>query len=104
RFAATVEPKIVQLEQNRVDLIFEINEGPATYVKGINFVGNRVYSDSKLREVLRTKESRWYRFFSSDDTFDPDRMTFDRELLRRYYLERGYADFSVVSAVAELTP
>ncbi len=104
RFAATVEPKLIQLEQNRVDLVFEVNEGPTTYVKAINLVGNRDYSDSRLREVLRTKEERWYRFFSQDDTYDPDRLTFDRELLRRFYLSRGYADFRVDSAVAELTP
>lgn len=104
RFGATVEPKIIQLEQNRVDLVFEINEGEPTYVKRINFVGNRKYGDSRLREVLMTKEERWYRFFSSDDTYDPDRVTYDRELLRRYYLKHGYADFRVVSAVAELTP
>jgi outer membrane protein assembly complex, YaeT protein len=104
RFAATVDPKIIQLEQNRVDLVFEINEGQPTYVKRINFVGNRKYSDSRLREVLMTKEERWYRFFSSDDTYDPDRLTYDRELLRRYYLKHGYADFRVVSGVAELTP
>lgn len=104
RFGATVEPKIIQLEQNRVDLVFEINEGEPTYVKRINFVGNHKYSDSRLREVLMTKEERWYRFFSSDDTYDPDRVTYDRELLRRYYLKHGYADFRVSSAVAELTP
>lgn len=104
RFGATVEPKIIQLEQNRVDLVFEINEGEPTFVKRINFVGNHKYSDSRLREVLMTKEERWYRFFSSDDTYDPDRVTYDRELLRRYYLKHGYADFRVVSAVAELTP
>lgn len=104
RFGATVEPKIIQLEQNRVDLVFEINEGEPTYVKRINFVGNHKYSDSRLREVLMTKEERWYRFFSSDDTYDPDRVTYDRELLRRYYLKHGYADFRASSAVAELTP
>lgn len=104
RFAATVEPKLIQLEQNRVDLAFEINEGEPSYVKRINFVGNRHYDDSRLREVLMTKEERWYRFLSSDDTYDPDRLTYDRELLRRYYLKHGYADFRVVSAVAELTP
>jgi outer membrane protein insertion porin family len=104
RFAATVEPKIIQLEQNRVDLAYEINEGEPTYVKRINFVGNKFYSDSRLREVLSTKEERWYRFLSSDDTYDPDRLTYDRELLRRYYLKHGYADFRVVSGVAELTP
>lgn len=104
RFAATIEPKIIQLEQNRVDLVFEINEGEPTYVKRINFVGNHKYSDSRLREVLMTKEERWYRFFSTDDTYDPDRVTYDRELLRRFFLKHGYADFRVVSGVAELTP
>jgi len=104
RFAATVEPKVIQLEQNRVDLVFEIQEGEASLVKAVNFVGNRAYSDSRLREELATKEERWYRFLSTDDTYDPDRLTFDRELLRRFYLGRGYADFRVDSVVAELTP
>lgn len=104
RFAATVEPKVIQLEQNRVDLVFEINEGKWTEVRNIRFVGNREYSDSRLREVIRTRETRWYRFFSSDDNYDPDRLGLDRELLRRFYLSDGYADFRVLSAVAELTP
>ncbi|MBI4966587.1 MAG: outer membrane protein assembly factor BamA [Rhodospirillales bacterium] len=104
RFAATVEPKIIQLEQNRIDLVFEINEGKRTGVRRINFVGNKEYSDSKLRDELQTKEERWWRFFSSDDSYDPDRVTYDRELLRRFYMKRGYADFRVVSVVAELTP
>ncbi len=104
RFAATVEPKIIQLSENRVDLVFEINEGPSTGVRSINFVGNTEFSDSALRGVIDTKESRWYRFFSNADTYDPDRITYDRELLRKYYLSEGYADFRVVSAVAELTP
>ncbi|MDA0675174.1 MAG: outer membrane protein assembly factor BamA [Proteobacteria bacterium] len=104
RFSATVELKVIQLPQNRVDLAFEINEGPVTRVENIRFIGNQTYSDGKLREAIRTKESRWYRFLSSDDTYDPDRLTLDRELLRRFYLRQGYADFRVVSAVAELTP
>ncbi|MBV8778037.1 MAG: outer membrane protein assembly factor BamA [Alphaproteobacteria bacterium] len=104
RFAATVEPKVIQLPENRVDLVFEINEGPSTGVRSINFVGNREFSDSTLRGVVDTKESRWYRFLSNADTYDPDRITYDRELLRKYYLAEGYADFRVVSAVAELTP
>jgi outer membrane protein insertion porin family len=104
RFAATVEPKVIQLSENRVDLVFEINEGPSTGVRSINFVGNKSYSDSTLRGVIDTKESRWYRILSNADTYDPDRLTYDRELLRKYYLSQGYADFRVVSAVAELTP
>ena len=104
RFAATVEPKVIQLPQNRVDMVFEINEGELTEIRSIRFIGNRRFGDSRLRSIIRTKETAWWRFFSSDDKYDPDRLTFDRELLRRFYLTDGYADFRVVSAVAELTP
>jgi outer membrane protein insertion porin family len=104
RFAATVEPKVIPLEQNRVDLVFEIDEGESTGVRSINFVGNHQFSSSGLRDIIETKESRWYRFLSSNDTYDPDRLTYDRELLRKFYLSEGYADFRVVSAIAELTP
>lgn len=104
RFAVTVEPKVIELEQNRVDLVFEVNEGPPTYIRSINFIGNRHFSDARLREEIASREERWYRFFSSSDTYDPDRLTYDRELLRRFYLRNGYSDFRVVSAVAELSP
>jgi outer membrane protein insertion porin family len=104
RFAASVDPKVIPLEQNRVDLVFEIDEGPLTGVRGINFVGNHEFDASRLREVIQTKETRWYRFLSTDDTYDPDRLTYDRDLLRKFYLSEGYADFRVISAVAELAP
>lgn len=104
RFAVTVEPKLIELDQNRVDLAFEINEGPATYIRRINFVGNERFSDSTLREAIVSREERWYRFMSSVDTYDPDRLTYDRELLRRFYLRKGFSDFRVSSAVAELSP
>ena len=104
RFAVAVEPKIIQLPQNRVDLVYEVSEGALTIVQNIRFVGNAAFDDGELRQIVRTRESRWYRFLSSDDTYDPDRITFDRELLRRYYLKNGYADFQVLSAQAELTP
>lgn len=104
RFAATVEPKVIQLEQNRVDLAFEIDEGPLTSIRSINFIGNREFSDSTLRDEVTTVEASFWNFFTSNDTYDPDRLTFDRELLRRFYLNEGYADFRVVSVVAELTP
>jgi outer membrane protein insertion porin family len=104
RFAATVEPKVIELEQNRVDLVFEINEGPLTDVARIVFIGNEAFSDSTLRGVIQTREAAWWRFLTSDDTYDPDRLAFDQELLRRFYLARGYADFNVGSALAELTP
>ncbi len=104
RFAATVTPKIAEQPQNRVDLIFEVTEGPVTDVRRINFVGNVIFSDSALRRVLATEESRWWKFLTSNDNFDPDRMEYDRELLRQFYGDKGYADFRVVSSVAELTP
>src|SRR5579859_6281028 len=104
RFAATVDAKVIKLAQNRVDLVFEIDEGASTGIKSINFIGSRQFSVSKLKEVISTRESRWYRFFSSDDIYDPDRLTYDKELLRKFYLSQGYADFRVISAVAELTP
>lgn len=103
RFAVTVEPKVIQLPQNRVDLVFEIDEGALTEVQNIRFIGNRVYDDGDLLDVIRTQETRWYRFLSQDDRYDPDRITFDKELLRRHYLKNGYADFQVLSAQAELT-
>ncbi len=104
RYAATVEPKIIRLPENRVDLVFEIDEGPLTEVGRIVFIGNDAFSDTTLRSVIQTKETAWWRFLTSDDTYDPDRLAFDQELLRRYYLARGYVDFNVRSAIAELTP
>jgi len=104
RISATVTPKIVQLPQKRVDLIFEINEGPKTGVRRINFLGNKAFSDGDLRDVLVTEESRLWRFFSSNTNYDPDRLEYDREQLRKYYTNRGFFDFRVVSAVAELAP
>ncbi len=104
RYAATVEPKIIKLPENRVDLVFEVNEGPLTEVGRVVFIGNEAFSDSTLRGVIQTQESSWLSFFTSDDTYDPDRLAFDQELLRRHYLARGYVDFNVRSALAELTP
>jgi|TARA_R110002096_G_scaffold73860_5_gene175066 outer membrane protein insertion porin family len=103
RFSATVEPKVIQLPQNRVDLVFEIDEGPVTKIGGINFIGNREFSDGRLREIIATSQSAWWKFLSSSDNYDPDRLAFDRELLRRHYLSEGFADFQVVSAVADLS-
>ena len=104
RFAATVEPKMVQLDQNRVDIVFEITEGPKSKVQQINIIGNDKFSDGQLRGEMVTKQARVTRFFSSATSYDPDRLAFDQQKLRQFYLTQGYADFRVVSAVAELTP
>ena len=103
-FAAVVEPQIIELEQNRVDLVYEISEGPTTKVNSINFIGNSAFSDSTLREVVTTTEKSWLSFFKSTDVYDPDRLNLDRELVRQFYLKNGYADAQVVSATADLDP
>ncbi|WBT36948.1 outer membrane protein assembly factor BamA [Hyphomicrobium sp. DMF-1] len=102
RFAASVEPKIIELEQSRVNLVFEINEGGATKVQGVNFVGNHAFSDAQLRDIVSTTQSGWFDFLKGTSIYDPDRMNLDRELLRQFYLKNGYADVRVVAANAEL--
>lgn len=104
RYAVVVEPQIIKRDQNRVDLIFNINEGPLAAIDKINFIGNRHYTDDDLASEIMSKESRWYRIFSSSENYDPEKTNYDKELLRRFYLKRGYADFRVISAVAELSP
>jgi len=103
RFAADIEPKIVQLEQNRVDVVFEINEGPRSKIRQINILGNEQFSDGELRSQMATKRTSLLSFLGSGAVYDPDRLAFDQQKLRQFYLTEGYADFRVVSAVAELT-
>jgi outer membrane protein insertion porin family len=103
-YAATVEPQIIRLPQNRVDVIFRINEGSETLVSRITFVGNHAYSETRLREEVSTREQAWFRFLSSADQYDPERINYDKELLRRFYLRNGYADFEASSATSELSP
>ena len=105
RFAARVEPKIVQLDQNRVDLVFEIYEGPISKVRQINIIGNEAFDDGRLRKEMYTRQAGGLLgFLKSNDTYDPDRLAADQQKLRAFYLTQGYADFRVVSALAELTP
>ncbi|MDP3693892.1 outer membrane protein assembly factor BamA [Bradyrhizobium sp.] len=104
RISATVTPKIVQLEQNRVDVVFEIDEGPETGVRSITFLGNSAFSDSDLRGVMVTEQSAWWRLFTTNDNYDPNRLDYDREQLRKFYTNRGYYDFRVLSAISELAP
>ncbi len=104
RYGAEVEPVVIEREENRVDLVFEISEGPLTEVKSIDFVGNEAFSDRRLRRVIETKQAGLLSFLISTDIYDPDRLELDKELLRQFYLERGFADFSVLSATAELAP
>lgn len=104
RISANVTPQLIELPQKRVDLIFKIEEGPKSGVLRVNFMGNRAYSDNDLRDVVVTEQSSWYKFFSNNANYDPDRLEYDREQLRKHYRNRGYYDFRVISAVAELAP
>jgi outer membrane protein insertion porin family len=104
RFGATVEPKIIRLDKNRVDVVFEISDGSATLVSRIAFVGNHKFGEDRLRQVIDTREQAFYRILSNSDSYDPERVNFDKELLRRFYLKNGYADFEVKDATAELAP
>lgn len=104
RFSAEVKPRYKLLDQSRVDLIFEITDGPTTGVRSINFIGNEEYSDARLRSEIVTRQSRLWRFFSSNDNYDPNRLEFDRELLRQFYQNKGYYDFRVTTADAAITP
>jgi outer membrane protein insertion porin family len=104
RYNAVIEPKLIQQDQNRVDLVYEINEGPVARVEKITFIGNENFDNDTLRKAIRTEETGWYKFLSDNDKYDPDRLQFDQELLRRFYLSEGFADFQVKSANAELSP
>lgn len=103
RYASVVEPKIIKRDHNRVDLVYEIQEGPKASIDKISFVGNKHFSDSELQSEIMSKESRWYRIFSSSENYDPEKTNYDKELLRRFYAKHGYADFRVSTAVAELS-
>ncbi len=99
-----VAPKLIRLPENRINLVFEVTEGSETTVKTISFTGNDAFSDGALRDVIGTAEHSWWNFFQKNDTYDPDRLEYDKELLRRHYLRHGYADFNIISSEAQLSP
>jgi outer membrane protein insertion porin family len=101
-YAAQVDPKIINIDNNRIDVVFEINEGPITKVRAINFIGNSAFSDSQLRYVISTTQTSLLSFLKNTNIYDPDRLNLDRELVRQFYLKNGYADVRVVSATADL--
>ena len=104
RFGASIEPNIIELENNRVDLIFEINEGPLIKITSIQFNGNKRFSDRKLKQVIASREKRWWAFLSSTDKYDENRLKFDTRLLSQFYKTRGYADININRARGGLLP
>ncbi len=101
-YAAQVDPKIINLDNNRIDVVFEINEGPSTKVRSINFIGNYAFSDSQLRYVISTTQTNIMSFLKATNIYDPDRLSLDKELLRQFYAKNGYADVRIISATADL--
>ncbi|MBB2168413.1 outer membrane protein assembly factor BamA [Gluconacetobacter aggeris] len=104
RYAATVTPQIIRLAHNRVDVVFLINEAQQTLIHKISFVGNKAFSEARLAQVISSKETAWYRFFASSDEYNPERIRYDSELLRRFYLRNGFVDFQVRNQTGELSP
>src|SRR6201999_2571344 len=104
RYDVTVTPEIIEQPNNRVDLVFTVEEGGKTSVKSINFVGNSFYSSYRLRDVIKTRESNLLSFLGGNDVYDPDRVEADRDLIRRFYLKHGFADVQVVAALTEYDP
>jgi outer membrane protein insertion porin family len=103
-YDASVTPQIIRLPQNRVNVVYQINDGPSTLISKIAFVGNHKFSEDRLSEVINSREERWWRFLSSADQYNPERLAYDKELLRRFYLKNGYTDFEVLDSSAELSP
>lgn len=101
-FSTYIEPKIIRLDQNRINLVFEIAEGLEAKIKKINFIGNKIFSDSTLKDVIYSEETRWYKFWGSGDKFDQDRLNYDKDLLKKYYFENGYIDFKILSSTSQL--
>ena len=104
RYSAEITPQIISLEQNRVNLVYNIKEGPKALIEKITFIGNENYDPEVLSKIINSTRERWYSFLSDNDKYDPDRLNYDQELLRRFYFQNGYADFKVKSAIAELSP
>ena len=104
RYAAQIEPKLIRLDNNRVDLVFEVDEGPLIKISSIKFSGNNAFSDRALRQVISSRVERWWAFLSRADKYDESRLDFDMRLLRQFYLSRGYADIDVTRAQGGLLP
>ena len=101
-FSTFVEPKIIRVNENRVNLVFEVYEGKEATIKKVNFINNKIFSDSTLKDVISSSEYRWYEFWGSNDRFDKDRINYDKDLLKKYYLDNGYIDFEIVSVNSSL--
>lgn len=103
-FGTKIEPKRIELDDNRVNVVYEITEGHPTYITNIDFTGNKKFSARTLRGEILSREHAWWRFMTQFDVFDEDRIQYDQQMLRQFYLRNGYADFAVTDATGVFTP
>ena len=101
-FSTFVEPKMIKVDDSRVNIVFEVFEGKEARIKKINFINNKVFSDSTLKDVISSSEYRWYEFWGGNDGFDKDRINYDKDLLKKYYFDNGYIDFQITSVNSSL--
>ncbi len=104
RYDVRVTPVTISRPNNRVDLVFQIKEGPKTGVESVRFIGNHYFSSYRLRDIIKTREANLLSFLGNADVYDPDRVEADRDLIRRFYLKHGFADIQVVAATTEYDP
>ena len=103
-FGTTIEPQKIELEDNRVNVVYEIDEGHPTYIRDIEFKGNKVFRASELRDQILSREHAWWRFMTQFDVFDEDRILYDQQMLRQFYMRNGYVDMNVTDANGVFTP
>ena len=103
-FGTTIEPQKIELDDNRVNVVYEIDEGHPTYIRRIDFEGNKVFRDRDLRDAILSREHAWWRFMTQFDVFDEDRILYDQQMLRQFYMRNGYVDMNVTDANGVFTP
>lgn len=103
-FGTTIEPQKIELDDNRVNVVYEIDEGHPTYIRRIDFKGNKVFRDRDLRDAILSREHAWWRFMTQFDVFDEDRILYDQQMLRQFYMRNGYVDMNVTDANGVFTP
>ena len=103
-FGTTIEPQKIELDDNRVNVVYEIDEGHPTYIRRIDFEGNKVFRDRDLRDAVLSREHAWWRFMTQFDVFDEDRILYDQQMLRQFYMRNGYVDMNVTDANGVFTP
>ena len=103
-FGTKIEPKKIELDDNRVNVVYEISEGHPTWITDIDFSGNKKFSDRTLRGEILSREHAWWRFMTQFDTFDEDRIQYDGQMLRQFYMRNGYVDFQITDTVGTFSP